>query len=172
MGKWAAALAAHLADEKSLTPPMGALPELTKAPSGSFVSDPVRGCSNFAVPIGSAANDLPQAGGRPYRLAQAEADAAHAEPWNDAAIGRFVARVGLFMRRGIGATDADDIAERLHLRDVQVDDRRLCVECIHLAGRAGAWRCSNHRAAGVGRDLPAVLTTTMQRCPGFVEVTP
>lgn len=55
---------------------------------------------------------------RPHKLTPAESDAAHAEPWNEAAIGRFVARVGLFLRRGINATDADDLAERLHLRDV------------------------------------------------------
>ncbi len=102
---------------------------------------------------------------RPFRLTQADADAAHAEPWTDAACGRFVARVSLFLRRGISATDADDLAERLHLRDVQGDDRRLCLECAHLAGR----RCGNHVVAGVGRDLPAVLVTTLQRCSGFGE---
>lgn len=104
---------------------------------------------------------------RPYRLTEAEGDAAHAEPWDDAACARFVARVGLFLRRGIDATDADDLAERLHLRDLQGDDRRLCVECSHLAGRAGAWRCGNHKGAGLGRDLPSDLVTLMQRCPGF-----
>ena len=57
---------------------------------------------------------------RRYSLSQADADAAHAEAWSDAAIGRFVARVSLFMRRGISATDADDLAERLHLRDAQI----------------------------------------------------
>lgn len=100
---------------------------------------------------------------RPYSLTPAEANAAHAEPWDDAACGRFVARVTLFMRRGINATDADDLAERLHLRDVQGDARRLCLECAHLNGR----RCGNARAAGVGRDLPGDLVTTLQRCPGF-----
>lgn len=100
---------------------------------------------------------------RPYRLSPAEADAAHAEPWNDAAIARFVARVALFLRRGIDATDADDLAERLHLRDVQGDDRRSCLECRHLSGR----RCGNAAAAGVGAELPDALVTLMQRCPGF-----
>lgn len=109
---------------------------------------------------------------RTYWLTQAEADAAHAEPWNDTACARFAVRVGLFLRRGFNATDADDLAERLHLRDVQADDRVLCVECRHLAGRAGAWRCGNARAADVGRDLPAALVTLPQRCPGFVEVAP
>lgn len=101
---------------------------------------------------------------RPYKPSQAEGDAAHAEPWDDAACARFVARVSLSLRRGINATDADDLAERLHLRDVQGDDRHLCVECRHY--RPG--RCGNPRAAGlhssdVGRDLAGML----QRCPGF-----
>lgn len=101
---------------------------------------------------------------RPYRLTPAEGDAAHAQPWDDATIARFVARVGLMMRRGFDATDADDLAERLHLRDVQGDERVSCIECHHY--RPG--RCGNHRRAGlnsaeVGRDL----ATLLQRCPGF-----
>ena len=59
-------------------------------------------------------------------------------------------------------------AERLTLRDRQHDDRRLCMECNYLAGFVlGGWRCGSHRAAQVGRDLPAVLVTMAQRCPGF-----
>ena len=106
-------------------------------------------------------------GPRPYKLTPAEADEAHRTPWDDAAIARFVARVALFMRRGFNATDADDLAERLHLRDVQGDDRRLCLECVHLRGRPGAWRCGNARAAGVGAALPRALVTLPQRCRGF-----
>lgn len=114
---------------------------------------------------------LAPATSRPYRLTRAEAEAAHAEPWDDAACARFVARVALFLRRGLDATDADDLAERLHLRDVQGDDRRLCLECRHLSGRAGEWRCNNHRQAGVARELPATLTLKLQRCPGIPELT-
>lgn len=106
---------------------------------------------------------------RPHKLTPIEAAEAHAKPWDDAAIARFQARMALFLRRGIAPVDANDLTERLHLRDVHGDDRALCVECRHLVGRAGDWRCGNHRAAGVGRDLPAVLTTTMQRCPVFVD---
>lgn len=108
---------------------------------------------------------------RPHRLTRAEANAAHAEPWDDATCGRFVARVALLMRRGLSPGDADDLAERLHLRDVQGDDRRLCLECLHLTGRAGTWRCGNARAAGVGADLPAVIVALPQRCPGFTRST-
>jgi hypothetical protein len=105
---------------------------------------------------------------RPHKLTLAEGDAAHAEPWDEAAIGRFVARVSLFLRRGIDAAHADDLAERLHLRDAQGDDRALCVECRHLAGHgSSAWRCGNADVAGIGRDLPDALVTQPQRCPGF-----
>ena len=115
-----------------------------------------------AVPVGGARN------ARPYRLSKAEGAAAHAEPWDDTACARFVARVALFMRRGINATDADDIAERLHVRDVQGDERRLCIECAHLAGRTlSGWRCGDARAAGVASVLPAELVTMAQRCAGF-----
>lgn len=106
---------------------------------------------------------------RPYKLTRAEADAAHAEPWDDATCARFVARVSMFLRRGLNAADADDLAERLHLRDVQGDDRHLCLECRHLAGRSGAWRCGNARAAGVGVALPEALAALPQRCPGFAR---
>jgi virulence-associated protein VagC len=110
-------------------------------------------------------NDRPPAPSRPYRLSKAEADAAHVKPWDDASIGQFVARVSLFLRRGISATDADDLAQRLHLRDLQADDRRLCLECRHLVGR----RCASHLAAGVGRDLPEALVMQLQRCPEFKD---
>ncbi len=107
---------------------------------------------------------------RSFRLTKAEADAAHAEAWDDAAIGLFTQRVVLFLRRGIDATAADDLAERLHLRDLQGDDCRLCVECRHLSGHAStAWRCGNHAAAAVGRDLPEALVMKPQRCHGFKD---
>lgn len=105
---------------------------------------------------------------RPYKPTKAEGDAAHAEPWDDADCARFVARVGLFMRRGMNATDADDLAERLHLRDVRGDDRRLCIECAHLAGRAASGRrCGNAPAARMASDLAAELVMQAQRCGGF-----
>lgn len=108
---------------------------------------------------------------RPYRLAPPDADVAHAEPWDDAAIARFQARAQRIRRRGFGEQDADDLAERLHLRDVHADQRVMCLECRSLSGTlATGWRCGNHKAAAVMRDLPADLVTQMQVCPGFVEV--
>lgn len=105
---------------------------------------------------------------RPYRLAPLDAEVAHAEPWDDAAIGRFQARVQRIRQRGFGEHDADDLAERLHLRDVHADHRSLCLECRYLAGTVPrGFRCGNHNAAGTARDLAADLVTMFQVCPGF-----
>lgn len=166
MGKWADRLAAMLAEEKMQTPPTEALTKLSKGGAEGLLSVLAVPTLGDAENFSAAANEH---GGptRPYRLSAAEADAAHAEAWTDDQIAAFVARVSLFMRRGIGATDADNLAERLHLRDVRADDRRLCIECAHLAGRPGAWRCTNHRPAGVGAALPRALVTLPQRCGGF-----
>ncbi len=106
-----------------------------------------------------------------YALTHAESDAAHADAWDDATIARFQARVAAFRRRGFTEQDADDLAERSHLLDVQAEARALCLTCRHLAGAvATGWRCGNHRAAGVARDLAPELVMRAQRCPGFSEV--
>lgn len=110
---------------------------------------------------------------RPHKLTPAEADAAHAEPWDEGACARFAARVGQLLRLGIAATDADDLAERAHLLDVQAEGRAMCVQCVNLAGHVSAgWRCRSNRAAGIAAELPAALVTTMQRCPAFSEAAP
>ena len=130
--------------------------ETTKRVSVVFVG----ANSGEAAPI-QTPTVIPQ---RPYQLTREQADEAHAQPWDDVVIEHFVARVTRLIRLGLNVTDADDLAERLHLRDVQHDDRSMCLECRHY--RPG--RCSNHRRAGlnvrdVGRDFAAML----QRCPGF-----
>ena len=101
--------------------------------------------------------------GNPLMSAR-QADECHAGGWDDAEIQTFTSRVLRFMQRGINATDADDLAERLTLRDREADPRASCAECRHY--RPG--RCGNHGLAGllapeVGRDL----ATMLQRCPGF-----
>ena len=131
-------------------------------------------------PAGTAPAELPApaapvwpkaADSRPYRLSIGEADAAHADAWDDATIARFQARVAALRRRGFTEQAADDLAERSHLLDVQAEGRALCLTCRHLAGAvATGWRCGNHRAADVARDLAPELVTRAQRCPGFSEV--
>lgn len=109
---------------------------------------------------------------RPYRPSATDADAAHANPWTEADIARFLARVRRLLALGFNEVDATDLAERLHLRDLHCDHRVLCLECQHLAGStATGWRCRNARAARVARDLPTELATMAQDCPGFSTAT-
>lgn len=84
----------------------------------------------------------------------AQAEAAHRPAWSEPEIQTFVARVALFMRRGTSATNADDLAERLTLRDREGDTRASCAECRH--GRSA--RCPD------GAPLPAAV---LHRCPTF-----
>ena len=64
-------------------------------------------------------------------------------------------RISIFRRRGFDAASSDGIADRLLDRDRDRDDRRLCVECSHLA--TPQWRCR--------RDgYPTLL---LQRCSLF-----
>lgn len=79
-----------------------------------------------------------------------------------------VERTALFYRRGLTALESELLADTLVNRDRQADDRRLCLECAHLSGRAGAGRCSQWQQAGLGEAaLPAGLAVLMQRCDGF-----
>lgn len=110
---------------------------------------------------------------RPYALPTAAAHRAHARPWDDAAIGRFNSRVQRFRGFGWCEQDAEDMAERAHLGDIERDDRRPCLECTRLRGVVGHLRCGSPAAAGLqglGADRAAIgtaLATTPQRCPGF-----
>ena len=87
---------------------------------------------------------------------------------NGAEIDAFTKRVHLFARHGNGEAQADELGDLLVLRDRQLDDRRMCLECRSY--RPG--RCGNHRVARLnspelGRDLAELL----QRCRGFSEAT-
>lgn len=100
----------------------------------------------------------------------------HSEAMNTVEIDTFTARLSRFTDRGLSLADAEQQADRLVIRDREGDDRRLCLECVHLHG-AGRWRCGNWHRAGVAtqlRDahLPGALVMTLQRCPGFGGSTP
>ena len=109
---------------------------------------------------------------RPFGLTAGELNEAHREAWTAAGIARFLARAAAVQRRGFAERDAEDVAERLHLLDVQSEGRVLCLVCTHLSGTVGTgWRCGNHRAAGMPRELAAEVVTLPQRCPGFALTT-
>lgn len=85
----------------------------------------------------------------------------------------FMARLTQFTSRGVIHTQAETLAFMLTDRDRDGDDRKLCLECQHLAGSGtGSWRCSNWEQAGVAfrasdAGLPGDLVCMLQRCEGF-----
>jgi hypothetical protein len=96
---------------------------------------------------------------RSFRLTTAEAETAHREQWDDVVIARFQRRLTLLLQRGLTVQGADDLAERLHLHDVDLDDRRMCFECL---------KCQTNRCSAGEVFLGAQL----QRCPQFKEQYP
>ena len=99
----------------------------------------------------------------------------HSAAMNGAEIDAFTARLARFTERGLGLDDAEALADKLVTRDRESDDRRLCFECIHLAGYAGTWGCRNWQRAGVATkarnaQLPAALVVQLQRCDGFTAI--
>lgn len=83
---------------------------------------------------------------------------------NGAEMTLFAERARQFTRRGMSADSAEEMADRLVIRDREQDERRACWECA--AYRLG--RCGNHRGAGLhSRDIGPMLAAVLQRCPGF-----
>lgn len=100
----------------------------------------------------------------------------HCWPHSTAMTGReidtFTARLSRFTDKGLNLNDGETLADKLVTRDRESDDRRLCLECLHLAGHAGTWGCRAWQRAGVAikaRDagIPGDLVRTLQRCDGF-----
>ncbi len=97
----------------------------------------------------------------------------HSSAMNGAEIDSFTARLHQFTDQGLASNDGEALTDKLVVRDREQDDRRVCLECKHLAGQgAESWRCGNWQAAGIAirsRDaqLPADLVVQLQRCDGF-----
>jgi hypothetical protein len=115
-------------------------------------------CPAFFGKMPTAAAD------RPHRLTSDEADRCHAPCWDDAEIAAFTTRTTRFVL--LGRADADDLAERLTLRDRQHDDRRMCLECRALADHGHCLEAAYGRLPGSSRRLEPV-PTILQRCEGF-----
>jgi hypothetical protein len=105
---------------------------------------------------------------QPDGAQRVEGDGLHlaAVAWTDENIRVFLDRRARLLRWGWAADDAEELAQRLVLRDREADARVSCAECQHYT----PGRCANHRRAGlvtaeVGRDLAGLL----QRCAGFKE---
>lgn len=96
----------------------------------------------------------------------------HGDAMTGTEVDSFTARLARFTAKGVTLADGEALADKLVMRDRDSDDRRLCLECTHLAGYAGPWGCRNWQRAGVAikaRDagLPGDLVRTLQRCDGF-----
>ena len=135
---------------------------LLTAEEGFIVVWPPEGhgaaCPAFLGKMPTAAAD------RPHRLTNDEADRCHAPCWGDAEIAAFTARTERFAV--LGRADADDLAERLTLRDRDGDDRRLCVECTWLGDTGRCLAAATGRIPGADRRLEPVQTI-LQRCGAF-----
>jgi hypothetical protein len=81
----------------------------------------------------------------------------------------FTARLGLFTDRGLNMDEAEALAAKLAGRDLEQDDRRLCLECLHLSDCAGGWRCSQWRKIQIySPDIPSDLVAiVLHRCAWF-----
>jgi hypothetical protein len=141
--------------------------ETTEALSVGFVGTPA-GLSQNSMAGQVAAND-PATTADPDRWCWP-----HSNAMNTVEIDAFSGRVHLFTQRhGLDMTEAESLADGLVSRDRGMDDRRLCLECLHLQGEGGQWACGQKRRAGllVGA-VPDQVVTLLQRCNGFDEVTP
>jgi hypothetical protein len=97
----------------------------------------------------------------------------HTEAMNTGEIDAFMARVLLFTKRGVDNSEAEQMADDLVLRDREEDDRRLCLECLHLQQTAGLWLCSRWRLAGLSvAGVPGEVVKLLQRCNAFKKMTP
>lgn len=93
----------------------------------------------------------------------------HTQAMNPSEVDTFTARLARFTDKGVAYAEAERLADKLVIRDREGDDRRLCLECIHLQG-VGRWKCSNWRAADVARvGLAPDMALMLQRCGGFFE---
>lgn len=89
-------------------------------------------------------------------------------PMSTVEIERFMARVERFTSRGLPGRGlpgwAENLADRLLVRDREGDDRRMCIECRHCtSGRS----CGRARAAGLSHQELGALAVRLQRCPAF-----
>lgn len=106
----------------------------------------------------------PVAAHRPHRLRSEEVERCHAPSWDHAEIATFTARAERFAL--LGLDNADDLAERLTLRDRDGDDRRLCLECTWLGETGRCAAAAAGRLHGADRRFEPVQTV-LQRCTAF-----
>ena len=92
----------------------------------------------------------------------------HSSAMNGREIDIFLIRLEHFRSLGFGLNSAENLADRLIIRDRDLDDRVMCIECKYLHGLI----CRNWNKAGFaikaeGANLPSSFTLLPQRCDGF-----
>lgn len=102
----------------------------------------------------------------PYRLTPEQMARGHAYPWDERAVGRFLARAKVFRRRGMNAQHSEELAERLHVRDGDSDDRRLCLECAKLRESGGCTAAVRGELARTDQRHHPVVNI-LYRCEAF-----
>ena len=86
-------------------------------------------------------------------------------------LGTPIERLALLTNRYLNIDDAQELVDRLALRDKQRDDRRVCLECAHMSGSPQARRCSQWRKTGMqGPPVPGELVGLLQRCQAYSAV--
>lgn len=80
---------------------------------------------------------------------------------SEAEMRRLLYRRGLFQLRGLSPHEAHALAMRLKERDLEKDDRRLCLECRHL-----------RRSGNCMKPKHYPIPTLLQRCRSFDWMTP
>jgi hypothetical protein len=128
--------------------------------------------------VGSIPAPVDKTGGDPASANDGEPDPdrwcyPYGEAMNTREIDAFKGRLARFTDKGLDLDAGERLADKLVIRDRELDDRRLCLECNHLGG---AGRCGNWRRAGLAsrsRDaqLPGELVQLLQHCDGFMGVT-
>ena len=91
--------------------------------------------------------------------------------WTDREITRAVFRLALFQRRGMAEQDAGALVDRLALRDQECDDRRVCIECSHLAKDGGCFAARQGWIRVADRRLTPIKTM-LARCECFEWLKP
>jgi hypothetical protein len=80
-------------------------------------------------------------------------------------VARIEKRIGLFCRRGFDQAAAGELAELLVLRDADMDDRRMCIECSHLQRDGGCFAARQGWINAAPYLTP--VQTMLQRCERF-----
>lgn len=100
-------------------------------------------------------------------MTPAQGNLCHEGGWDDAQIQAFLIRTSRFS--ALGRSDAELLAERLTLRDLQDDDRHFCLECRELQFMG---RCAAARRGDIEFVDPRLepMPDILMRCPNFKPI--